>query len=164
MLDAQLLSGDGVGEDLLGLLNSGSGLTVTARSTATRQDALLAAAAKVRGYSYTGPIVVALNAADLLLLTTDKASGLYTFKPELYVPFGVEGFVSSGLIPAGTAMVGSFAEAVMLYVRQGIAIALGESHLDYFTRGLVALIAETRVTSRVVRPNALQLISGFSGA
>jgi len=63
-----------------------------------------------------------------------------------------------GTMPKNTAFVGNWKKAV-LWDRETITISISDSHADYFTRNLVAILAELRAAFAVVKPTAFVKVS-----
>jgi HK97 family phage major capsid protein len=61
--------------------------------------------------------------------------------------------VTTAAIPQGTILTGDFAKA-MLWIRTGVRVLASDSHEDFFTRNLVALLAEIRAAFGVIKPLA----------
>lgn len=59
----------------------------------------------------------------------------------------------STAIPQGTAVVGDWRQAI-LWLRSGVQVLASDSHLDYFTHNMVAVLAEFRAAFGVPRPDA----------
>lgn len=60
-------------------------------------------------------------------------------------------------VPAGTGIVADFRQAV-LWDREQAGIQVSDSHEDFFTRNLVAILAEMRAAFGVIRPKAFVAI------
>jgi HK97 family phage major capsid protein len=71
--------------------------------------------------------------------------------------------VVSPVIAQGTALVGDFKTAAKLYLREGLSVTASTEHLDFFTRGMVALLAEMRVGFAVEQPRALCQVLALTG-
>jgi HK97 family phage major capsid protein len=163
-LDRSALLGDGTGENLPGVLGGGWSIGTQALSTDTRVVAIMKAATTIRSGDYGSLITVALNPADAQDLVLEKdTAGLSTLESArlAFELLGIQGFVLSTRVTAGTVLVGAWKEAVHLYIRNGVEIAVSGEHQDFFTKGLVAISAEMRATLRVVQPNAVVKITGF---
>jgi len=52
-------------------------------------------------------------------------------------------------------LVGDFTRAAKLYDRQEATVEVATQHADFFTRNLVAILAEERVALAVMRPDLL---------
>lgn len=159
VLDAGLLTGDGVGERLRGVLDASWGVTSTPLGTDTRTVALIRAATRIRNAGHTGVIVPVLNPSDAeeLVFTAGFADAI---EAAAAMGLNLASPVLTPLLPAGTAVLGVWDRAVHVYVRQGLTVTAAVDHSDDFLRGRVAIKAEARLVSRVLRPSALQIITG----
>lgn len=156
VLDAQLLTGDGLGENLDGILTAT--LPAQPLGTDTRPMALARACSTIRNASHAGPIDVVANATDLL-----EASLEADFRDVLEVlraVWGVRDFVAASSVPSGTILVGDFAAGAHLYLRDDVTVDVSDAHSTFFVEGKVAVAAETRVSSRVVQTSAFVEITG----
>lgn len=59
----------------------------------------------------------------------------------------------STAFPEGTAVVGDYA-AYVLWLREGAQVLASDSHADYFTHNMVAVLAEMRAAGGLPRPDA----------
>jgi HK97 family phage major capsid protein len=57
-------------------------------------------------------------------------------------------------IGSGTALLGSFKQAVTLYRRGGLGVEISNSHADHFVNDLNAVRAESRAALAVFRPSS----------
>lgn len=71
--------------------------------------------------------------------------------------------VTSEAIAEGTGLVGDFRQAV-LWDREQASISASDSHQDFFTRNLVAILAELRAAFGILRPSAFVEIDLTSGS
>ena len=62
--------------------------------------------------------------------------------------------IESEAIPAGKVLVGAYRVGATVFEREGIAITSSDSHADFFTRNLVAILGETRLGLAVFFPAA----------
>jgi hypothetical protein len=69
--------------------------------------------------------------------------------------FGVP-VVKSPLVPAGTAFVADFANAVDLFKRGAVEVYTTDADGDDFRKNIVTVLAEVRIKSAVVRPAAIR--------
>ena len=167
--DAQILSGDGTGENLTGVLST-SGIQEYAWSDGattpvvdTKADAIRRAATLsfLAYYEPTG-IVMHPNDWEDIELTKD-ANGQYLVavsvamggEPKLWrIPI-----VESPAIPEGTALVGAFGTGAQLYDREQASIRISEQHADFFVRNAIVVLAEQRLALAVKRPEAFVKVS-----
>ncbi|GAA2141578.1 hypothetical protein GCM10009760_25890 [Kitasatospora kazusensis] len=165
-VEQQVLSGNGTAPNLLGVL-SASGLNSQARGTDTRLDCAHKAITAVRVATQMeyDPTVICLSPQDYENLILDKqTTGNYTFgsptdgkAPTIWglVP------VVSTLFQTGSPLVGDFKAACTMWLREGVTVSVSDQHMDFFLKGLVAIMAETRVAFAVQRPTAITQITGF---
>lgn len=144
-LETQLVSGDGVGENLLGLLNQ-PGMLSQSRGADTLIDAIHKAITKVR-LAFHEPNAVGINPLDWEAIRLAKNSnGDYLYGPPALAgqmtAWGI-GVVAGAQFPAANPLVGDFAQAEF-YVREGVQVLASDSHADFFIRNLIALLAEMR--------------------
>lgn len=153
--EAQILTGDGVGENLTGILST-SGI----QSQSFDTDVFVSvrkAITKARTVGRVVPNAVLMNPLDVE--TVDLAretggrfygAGPFTMGPRTLWSLPI---VESETIAAGTAVVGDFSKAV-LWDREDTTVTFSDSHADFFVRNLVAVLAEERVAFGVTRPAA----------
>ena len=77
--------------------------------------------------------------------------------------FGVSPVVPSTAIAENTVLVGRFGggEAAHVVMRQGIDLAVSDSHSDFFLKGKLAIRATMRVGLAVYRQEAFSKITAF---
>lgn len=159
-LEDQVVNGDGTGNNFEGLLNV-SGTQAQAWDTdllTTTRKGLT----KVRTVGRARATAFLFNPADneRIDLLRDNSGGAGTGQFLFGSPAGTQvqtlwGIprVESESVPAGTGLVGDFRQAV-LWDREQAAISVSDSHADFFTRNMVAILAEFRAAFGVVRPAA----------
>jgi len=155
VLETQLVSGSGVGENLLGLQNQ-TGILAQPLGTDSLVDALHKALTKVRLKFYE-PTAVAINALDWegIRLAKNTGGDYYYGPPAIAGATTVWGLpVAVGAqFTAGNPIVGDFRQAE-LWLREGVQVLASDSHADFFIRNLIALLAEMRVAFGVPLPEA----------
>lgn len=161
--EAQMLSGSGTGQNILGIYNT-SGIQTQAKGADTIPDAIRKAITKARTVGRVAPSAVLLNPADmekvdLLKDTTGQYLGSGPFSGYIRTMWGVP-LVESEAATAGTGLVGDFSKAV-LWDREQASITMTDSHADFFIRNLVAILAEERVAFGVTRPSAFVTVTGL---
>jgi HK97 family phage major capsid protein len=167
-LEAQVISGDGTGENLTGVLNSG--ITTFAASTMSNQvDAILRARTTIRTGAKMLPDAVVMNPVDfeqVRLLRENVATatlGQYLMgPPSVQGPMTVFGMpvVESENIVADRILVGAFGMGCTLWDREQSAIRVGTVN-DQFVRNIQTILAEQRLGFTVWRPAAFVSVSGF---
>lgn len=171
--DAQLLSGDGTGENLTGVLET-SGIQEYDWSAGavtpvpdTKADAIRRAAT-LSFLAYYEPSGVVLHPNDWedIELTKDN-NGQYLVA--VSVALGGEPrvwrlpVVETPAIPEGTALVGAFGTGAQLYDREQASIRISEQHSDFFVRNAIVVLAEQRLALAVKRPESFVKVT-FDGA
>lgn len=162
--DAQILNGDGAGENLTGILNTSGiqsynwsdglgGATPDTMADALRRAATLSFLAY---YEPTG-IVMHPNDWEAIELTKDL-NGQYLVavsvamggEPKIWrIPV-----VETPAIAEGTALIGAFGTGAQLYDREQASIRISEQHADFFVRNAIVILAEQRLALAVKRPEA----------
>ena len=157
--ETQLLLGDGVGTNLLGLIPQATAYDATGQAAgASKFDVLLRAVAQAEAADLPATGVV-VNSADWFRLQGLKDAN------ERYIGSGPMGtvmpsawgldVVPSNSMPAGKFLVGSFANAATIYDRMQPVVLLSTEDRDNFIRNMVTILCEERVALAVRRPEAL---------
>jgi HK97 family phage major capsid protein len=183
-LDSQLLSGDGTSPNIEGLLDAGkSSVGSTDFSAYTgglgRIGAIYGAITDIRVNAFTEPDAIVIHPNDwsqiVLQLDSDFAgtdSAGYTAKAPVFTTAGgYAGGVANQLwglkvvpstaISEGTILVGKFGggEAAHVVMRQGMDIAVSDSHGENFTKNIMVIRATMRVGFPVYRQTAFHKIT-----
>jgi HK97 family phage major capsid protein len=171
--DDQILNGDGIGENLTGVLQTSGIQTydwsdgVTDPVADTMADAIRRAAT-LSFLAYYEPTGVVLNPLDWEKIETTKDNnGQYLVA--VSVALGGEPrvwripVVESPAIEEGTALVGAFGTGAQLYDREQASIRISEQHSDFFVRNAVVILAEQRLALAVKRPESFVKVN-FDGA
>lgn len=167
--DAQILSGDGTGENLTGVLST-SGIQTYAWSDGatspvpdTKADAIRRAATLsfLAYYEPTGVVLHPNDWEDIELAKDSNGQYLVAVsvalggEPKLWrIPV-----VETPAIPEGTALVGAFGTGAQLYDREQASIRISEQHSDFFVRNAIVVLAEQRLALAVKRPEAFVSVS-----
>jgi HK97 family phage major capsid protein len=170
--DYQILSGDGTGENLLGILNAGvqeyawsEGATLPvpdSKGDALRRSATLAFLAY---YEPSGVVLHPNDWEDIEL--TKNEQGTYLMAMSMQV--GAEAriwrmpIVDTPAIPEGTALVGAFGTGAQIYDREQASIRISEQHADFFVRNAIVILAEQRLALATKRPESFVKVD-FDGA
>jgi HK97 family phage major capsid protein len=166
--DNQILNGDGLGENLLGVMNTpgvqeyawSDGVAGVANVTAgdTKADAIRRAATlSFLAYYEPSGIVVHPNDWEDIELTKD-VNGQYLIA--VSVAMGGEPrvwrmpLVDTPAMQEGMALVGAFGTGAQLYDREQASIRISEQHSDFFIRNAIVILAEQRLALAVKRPEA----------
>jgi len=166
--DAQLLTGDGTGQNLRGLLNDAAvnnvGEIANGTSSADLPSAMIdhirAAVTECQKSEYYNINGLVMNPVDWQTLETAKATdGHY-----LLVAFAATSsetptvwrvpVIITNAMPEGQFLLGDWRLGAQLYVREGVSIRVSEHHKELFTENGVAILAETRYGLGISRPKA----------
>lgn len=157
-LEDQMLSGSGSGENFTGILNSSPS---TVGSAGTDLDAIVDAINSVRTTGRRRPNALVIHPGDWystgFLLAKDSNGNYLVGDPrasidQLNTLWGLRVVVTEAMTQ-NTALVGDFRFA-MLWEREGINVTMSDSHSDFFTRNLLAVLAEMRAAFGVLDPQA----------
>ena len=162
--DAQILKGDGLGENLLGILNT-PGIQPYSWSDGatdpvpdTKADAIRRAAT-LAFLAYYEPTGVVLHPNDWEAIElTKNTQGTYLMAVSMQV--GSEAriwrmpVVDTPAIDEGTALVGAFGTGAQIYDREQASIRISEQHADFFVRNAIVILAEQRLALAVKRPES----------
>lgn len=151
-LERQILLGDSsAGEEFDGLVNT-DGIQTQAFDTNIVKT-IRKALTKVRRYGRPNAVLVSPGTAeriDLLQMGTGQFFGGGPFGPANPTIWR-QPIVEVPGLDDGTVMVGDFSTAVV-WDREDATITATDSHLDFFTRNLVAILAESRAAFGVLDP------------
>src|SRR5580765_2183428 len=167
-LESQIISGDGTGENFLGVLNT-PGVGVQGRGTDSGVDAIFKGMLQVMVTGLSNPSAIVLNPIDfgnMRLARENSATGTlggYLMGPPSSTgPMTLWGrpvTMSLGL-PAGTGVVGDFATSCMLWDREEGQVRVGWIN-DQFVRNIQTLLAELRAAFAVLRGAAFAKVTGL---
>jgi HK97 family phage major capsid protein len=168
----QLLSGDGTGANMVGLLNR-AGLTPTIAKGAglsaagdNSMDAVYRMITQIRVTQFLEPDALAIDSLGWqnIILAKNSQGVYYANGPfasaETPSLWGKKVAVSPSLA-ANTAIVGAFAQGGQIFRKGGITVVASNSHADYFQRNLTAIRAEERLALAVYRPGAFGVVTGL---
>lgn len=164
-VEQQLVAGDGTAPNISGILDTGNftahGIANAALGSTLKKLVLIRqimAASWAAGFPADG---ILLNPADwatieIDLMTTAAGQTLYSVseggQPRL---FGVPVIQSVGMT-ADNVAVGAFAQAYMVYNREGVVVEMSDSDSDNFTKNLITIRAERRLALATERPAAVR--------
>lgn len=158
-LEDQMLTGAGTGENFTGILTTAGIQTVG--SAGTDIDAIVDAINAVRTTGRRRPNALVINPADWYstgFLTAKDSQGNYLIGDprasidQLNTLWGLTVVVTEAQT-ANTALVGDFRQAI-LWEREGVSVMVSDQHSDFFTRNLLAILAERRAAFGVLDPQA----------
>lgn len=154
-LNTQILAGDGSAPNLRGILNT-SGIQSQAASADRKIDRVLKAITKIR-LAFLEPSAILMNPLDFQdIRLKQDGIGQYLFGPPSQAGqttlWGLP-VVEDSTVDAGQPVVADWSQAI-LYVREDVNVLATDSHSDWFTRNLIAILAEGRYALAVPRPDA----------
>lgn len=163
-VELQLLSGDGTGNNLLGVL-SVPGILTQAKGTNNNIDTLYLAITKVRTQGFWEPDAIVIhpnNWSAIRLLKTTQGEYEYGH-PAIPGPetiFGKRVVVTANMT-ANTAIVGAWKIGSTLYYRHGIRVEATNSDASDFQFNRVAIRGEQREAAVWWRPTAFCTATGL---
>tara|TARA_R100000734_G_C3319178_1_gene114520 strand:+ start:442 stop:1683 length:1242 start_codon:yes stop_codon:yes gene_type:complete len=185
-LDSQLLAGDGTAPNLEGILDAGKSSVGSSdfnsySGNLGRIGAIYNAITDIRVNAFTEPDAIVMHPNDWNQIVTSvgadfagTSSAGYAEKSPLFVAAGGMGagpaasiwglkVIPTTAISNNTVLVGKFGggEAANVVMRQGIDLAVTDSHSDYFTKNMLAIRATMRVGFPVYRQAAFHKIENM---
>lgn len=165
--ETQILTGNGSGENLQGIIGT-SGIQTTAAVTtndATWFASFRTAKRLAQTVGRVVPTAIVVNPTQGEKIDTAKDAQNRFYGPGPFFDFPNRSLwgmkvIESEAITAGTALVGDFSKAV-LWDREQSSVSMTDSHADFFIRNLVAILAEERVAFAVTRPTAFVTVTGL---
>ena len=182
-LDSQLLSGDGTAPNLEGLLDAGKSSVGSSdfnsySGNLGRIGAIYNAITDIRVNAFTEPDAIVMHPNDWNQIVTSvgadfagTSSAGYAEKSPLFVAAGGMGagpaasiwglkVIPTTAISNNTVLVGKFGggEAANVVMRQGIELAVTDSHSDFFIKNQLAIRATMRMGFPVYRQAAFHKI------
>jgi HK97 family phage major capsid protein len=171
---SQLLSGSGSGANLLGLLNrsglataipkAGDGGSIPASDNS--MDAIYRQITQLRITSFMEPDATVIDpVAWQNILLAKNTQGFYyangPFVSEADSMLWGKRVVHTPAMTAATALVGAFAQAAQIFRKGGITVEASNSNNDHFSKGIVSIRAEKRLSLAVYRPGAFGTVTGL---
>lgn len=157
VLEDQMITGDGTGEELLGLDNT-PGITLQAFDTDILTTTRKARTkARVQGRTRSTAFVFHPNDWEAFdLLTNDTQGNFYFGGPQTLGNPRLWGLpvIESEAVLEGTFYTGDLKQAV-LWDRERANIRVSDSPDNYFLRNIVAILCELRAAFGVLRPAAI---------
>lgn len=165
--DVQLLYGTGTSPQIQGILTE-DGLQTWLWSDGllspldTKIDAIRRAMTRAHVLEYV-PSGVVVNPNDWediqLAKGTDETYIWLSVPTGTGQQFFLVPVVVTNAINADEALVGSFALGSTIWDREQVTVRVSESHSDYFTKNLVAILAEERICQTIYRPDSFVKVS-----
>lgn len=162
-LDSQIANGNGTAPNLPGIYGT-NGILNRALGADTRSDAVHKAITQVR-LQFFEPEVIGLhpNDAEQMFLEKDTTGNYIYGPPSMPVRGSVWGLrpVVSPVFLDGTPLIGNYRRGAALWLREGVSIAVSDSHADFFTRRMIAVLGVMRAAFAVQRPKCFCTVTGF---
>lgn len=158
--ELQMLSGDGTGENLDGLITQAATYDTTLNVAGDNKiDQLGHAISQIARSKELDPTFIVLNTMDwwAIRLTKDSYGRYILGDPQAAVRPSIWNLdvVSTTSIPAGSFLVGTgAAPGAEIRDRMEMQVEISTEHADFFQRNMVAVRAEKRTALIVKRPNA----------
>lgn len=174
--EKQLISGDGTGSNVRGILNRSGIQTVTSAKKANWFDDLYTAISKVAQATPLTADGIIMNTADYEVLRLAKdGNGQYIAGGPFQGQYGQGGIlvdppvwgyrtVVTNNIPKGTALVGAFRQGSTILRKGGLRVDSSNTNADDFEKNLVTLRAEERIGLMVPLPSAFVKVTLTAGA
>lgn len=162
-LASQLLNGDNVGQNLNGYYTAVT--QAQAKGSDPVFDAIYKGMKTVRNTGFAEPDAIVFNPNDWAdLRLTRTIDGIYILGNPAdrgaETVFGLP-IVQTTHAVENTALVGAFREHSQFFVRQGVALAVTNSHASDFIAGKIAIRATMRGALTVYRPSAFVKVTGI---
>lgn len=164
-LETQIVSGDGSSENLEGILETdgiGSIVRNVSSPVESRLEAIHRGITAVRLGLFMEPDAIGIHPSDYEACVFEKGSdGQYLLGPaSQQTSRTIWGFPTSitTAFPEGTSLVGNYRLGATLYLRSGVALRASDSHSDFFTKRMVAILAELRAAFAVPLPEAFAAV------
>ncbi len=177
-MDNQLLNGDGSAPNLTGVLNK-SGINTFAYGSYSGElrkiGQIYQAITEIRKDAFIEPDAVIMHPSDWYdIVTTTSSVETSGSRNPLFVVAGGFGadvaptiwglkVVPSTAIAEGTMLVGKFGggDAAQIVSRQGVDLAVSDSHSDFFAKNQLAIRLTMRMGFVVYKPTAFCSITGM---
>jgi len=169
--DDEILNGTGGGTHLEGLLTEEDIQTIAQGTTPSVADDNYAdvirramTLVELAEYSASGIVLHPNDWSAIELLKDEDGRYIWARVQETGVRrlWGLP-VVTTPKIDEGTFATGAFAQAAALYTREDATVRMSDQHSDFFTKNLVAILAEERLALTVFRPEAV-VLGTFTGA
>lgn len=162
-LDSQLINGDGIAPNLLGILNV-SGIQTQATAADPEADAVHKAITKVAAVGFSQATAVILhpnNWQKIHLMKTSTGEYMYgaPWEPGPGTLWGLP-VVSTTAITAGTGLVGAYTPFSQFFTKKALSMMMGYNN-DDFTKGKMTIRADMRGAMVTYRPLAFCSVTGM---
>lgn len=165
--ESEILSGDGTGVHLTGILNRANLAAAQARGADSNFDAIFKQITAIMVSAFVMPDGVVLNPTNwmTMVLAKDGNANYLGGGPfqaaQAPVVWGLPAAVTS-VMTLNTGLVGAFRSCAQHFVRRGVTVQASNSHSDYFTKRLISVLAGMRQALAVYRPGAFGTVTGLN--
>ncbi|MCU4184020.1 phage major capsid protein [Acidiferrimicrobium sp. IK] len=170
-IEAQFLAGTGSGftdQTFQGIVNT-SGIGVVTYQDAGHAseyelDAIHRAITTIRLTLFADPTAIGIHPTSYEAVVLRKDSYgryLYPVGTETNTIWGLQPVISP-VFTVGQPVVGDYKTGARMWLREGLSVTASTEHLDFFTRGMVAILAELRAAFAVVQPRAFCLVNNLT--
>lgn len=171
-IEDQLLNGDGTSPNISGLLDR-TGLQTLDLTSASTDKANLNGLRTAKRLIRTGAARAVADGVVVNPVDSEEYDLMVDGEDRYRAgdPFGVIGptsdappiwrmrRVESEAVAEGTAIVGAFRVGGTVFEREGITILTSDSHSDFFTKNLIAVLGETRLGLAIYFPAAFVVVT-----
>ena len=166
LLDNQLLTGSGVGANLLGIANVVGIQTAAQIAGDDALDSWLKSITAVQTVGFSEPSAILANPIDwqnVRLLKTTQGQYIWGH-PSVVGPATAWGLpvVTSTFVPAGESFTGDYRGQTQIFFRKGLEFMVTNSHQDDFTHGRQMIRCDQRCVLVVYRPKAIFKTTGIT--
>ena len=164
--ETQLLFGDGVGENLQGIMTATGTQDYTATAGETRLDSIRKSLTLVYNAQYA-PSGLVISPQDWEIIEMAKSTtGEYLLNSinnggEKRL-FGVPVVVTSSM-PAGSFLVGNFKLGGQIFDRENVQVLIATTHANDFVYNQIRILVEERLCFAIYRPSAF-VVGAFAVA
>lgn len=159
--DFQILYGDGIGDNMTGLINT-PGIQTYAGNSADPPTAQIRRAITRIKLAYFEPSGIVTHPLDWEMLELERDS-IGQYRLAVSVALGAQqtvwrlDIVDTVAIAEGTYLLGAFGLGAKLYDREAVSLAVSTENRDMFERNAVTFRAEERLALTVDRPESFVL-------
>lgn len=165
--DDQILNGDGVDPNILGIRNRAGLQADQARGSDTNVDAIFKQMTTILVNALIQPDATVMHPTNWQTIALSKdANGQYYGQGPFAAPgprvlWGYPVAVTVAMT-SGVALPGAFRSGAQLFRKGGLVTAASNSHSDFFTKNLTAIRAEERAALAVYRPGGFGEVTGLN--
>jgi len=162
-LDGQIVSGDGAGSNLKGILNTTGIGAINRDGTAAERkiEAIHRGITWIRLHGFIEPDGIGMHPQDYEDVLFEKDANDNYLLPGVLggvsgtTPMTVWGksIVVTTAFPQYSVLVGAYKPGAVCWMRSGVSVRATDSHADFFTKRMIAILAELRAAFAAWQPN-----------